>query len=136
MRLAVAAAWVILPIAAGSGLYLLKMQVEAQEQHLASLERRIADTTASIHVLEAEWSYLNDPGRLRDEAVRLLGMKPVRPDQIVGFDRIPYPDPAPAAAAAPPTGRLAESAPHSADPLAAAIAALAAANAPARRKHP
>jgi len=110
VRLATAAAWVILPIVAGSGLYLLKMQVEAQEQRLASLQRQIAEGRESIHVLNAEWSYLNDPVRLRDQAERLLGMHPIRPDRIVTLDRVPYPDPVPAIAA-PDPGSLSQAEP-------------------------
>ncbi len=132
MRLATATAWVILPIIAGAGLYFLKMRVENQEQRLVSIQKQIVDTRESIHVLKAEWSYLNDPTRLREQAERLLTMKPVSPHQIISFDQIPMP------AAAPAPGPLASAAPspdpaasrtiakadQSSDPIAAAIAAL------------
>lgn len=132
MRLATATAWVVLPIIAGAGLYLLKMRVETQEQRLVSIQKQIVDTRASIHVLRAEWSYLNDPVRLREQAERLLDMRPMTPHQIITFDEIPMPDantaPGPVASAAPipdpaaaHTGRRAG---LSADPIAAAIAAL------------
>jgi len=136
MRLATAAAWVTLPIAAGVGLYLLKMQVEAQVQHLAKLEQQITETRESIHVLKAEWSFLNDPARLREQAGRLLAMQPVKPSQIVSYDSIPFADPpaanaavsnnAPAGAsnAAPASMRRAEPIPDN-DQLKAMIAALA-----------
>jgi hypothetical protein len=97
MRLATAAAWVVLPIVAGTCLYLLKMQVETQEQRLAAIQARISDTRDAIHVLKAEWSYLNDPVRLRAEAERHLGLHPMRPDQIVSIDALPFAAPAPAA---------------------------------------
>ena len=145
MRLATATAWVVLPIVAGSGLYLLKMQVEAQEQRLVGLQKRIADDRESIHVLDAEWSYLNDPERLRTEADRLLGMEAIKPSQIVTFDQVPFPDPAPAADS-PAVSSVPDRAPSAAarpravakadppsDPIAAAIAAL---TRPPRRKHP
>jgi hypothetical protein len=131
MKFATATAWVILPIIAGAGLYFLKMRVESQEQRLVALQKEIVDTRASIHVLKAEWSYLNDPIRLREQAERLLSMKPVTPRQIVSFDQVPMPDPSPApgpvasratpdpAAAHVAAGRKAE-----ADPIAAAIMAL------------
>jgi len=134
----------VLPIVAGAGLYLMKMRVEAQEQRLVDLRKQIVADRQSIHVLEAEWSYLNDPERLRDEADRLLGMQPVVPSQIVTFDQVPFPDPAPAAkppavSSIPdhaPSGatrlRTVAKADPSSDPIAAAIAALAR---PPRRKH-
>jgi hypothetical protein len=132
MRLATATAWVILPIVAGAGLYFLKMRVENQEQRLVSIQKQIVDTRASIHVLKAEWSYLNDPVRLREQAERLLSMHQVAPRQIISFDQIPIPDaspaPGPLASAAPipdPTAvHLPAKASHAADPIAAAIAAL------------
>ncbi len=100
MRLASAALWVALPIVAGSCVYLLKMQVEAQEQRLGALRKDIATTESEIHVLNAEWSYLNDPIRLRDEAERHLGLRPVRPEQVGTIASIPLADapiPAPVA---------------------------------------
>lgn len=130
MRLATATAWVILPIVAGAGLYFVKMRVESQEQRLVSLQKQIVDTRASIHVLKAEWSFLNDPVRLREEAERNLGMHPISPRQIISFDQIPMPDanPAPVAAIAPvPTPAshpVAAKTAHPDDPIAAAIAAL------------
>lgn len=150
MRLGTAILWTVLPIVAGAGLYLLKMQVEAQEERLTSLQRQIVEARESIHVLDAEWSYLNDPARLRDEAQRLLGMQPLKPAQIAGFDRMPFPDqpatpnlsalplgegsqPAPARRAAATKGAADAKQVAQADPIAAAIAALAD---PPRRKHP
>ncbi len=149
MRLGTAILWTVLPIAAGAGLYMVKMQVETQEQRLTSLQHQIVDTRESIHVLDAEWSYLNDPARLRDEASRLLAMQPLKPAQISTIDRIPFPD-APAAPALSSFAPGGESGPAptaksaaakqvaskqvaEADPIAAAIAALAD---PPRRKHP
>jgi hypothetical protein len=39
-------------------------------------------------VLEAEWSYLNDPTRLADLARRYTDLAPATPTQIAGFDRL------------------------------------------------
>ena len=132
MRLATAAAWTVMPIVAGVGLYLLKMQVETQEQNLTGLQRQIVEARESIHVLKAEWSYLNDPTRLRDQAERLLSMRPMRPNQVVTYDHIPYPDAAPAPAASVVSGPVAKAEPTQ-DQLAAMIAALATSD---RRKRP
>jgi hypothetical protein len=81
--------WAILATIAGTGLFLLKYQVQAEERHLRELRKDIASTEQSIHVLKAEWSYLNDPLRLREQAERHLAMHPMRANQMVSIDSIP-----------------------------------------------
>lgn len=81
--------WALLATIAGAGLFLLKYQVQAEERHLKEVRKDIVGTEQSIHVLKAEWSYLNDPIRLREEAERHLAMHPMRANQIVSIDSIP-----------------------------------------------
>jgi hypothetical protein len=81
--------WALLATIAGTGLFLLKYQVQAEERHLRELHKDIAGTEQSIHVLKAEWSYLNDPLRLREQAERHLAMHPMRANQMVSIDSIP-----------------------------------------------
>ena len=81
--------WALLAMIAGTGLFLLKYQVQAEERHLRDLRKDIAGTQQSIHVLKAEWSYLNDPSRLSEQALRHLDMRPMRVSQIVTLDSIP-----------------------------------------------
>ncbi|SVD07558.1 uncharacterized protein METZ01_LOCUS360412, partial [marine metagenome] len=43
-----------------------------------------------IHVLEAEWAYLNRPQRLAQLTTKYLSfLSPVLPSQIVSFDTLP-----------------------------------------------
>jgi len=81
--------WALLATAAGAGLFLLKYQVQAEERHLREVRKDIVGTEQSIHVLKAEWSYLNDPLRLREQAERHLAMHPMRASQIVTIETIP-----------------------------------------------
>lgn len=81
--------WAVMAAIAGTGLFLLKYQVQAEERHLRELRKDIAGTEQSIHVLRAEWSYLNDPLRLREQAERHLAMHPMRANQMVAIDSIP-----------------------------------------------
>jgi hypothetical protein len=81
--------WALLAIIAGAGLFLLKYQVQAEERHLVEVRKDIVGTQQSIHVLKAEWSYLNDPVRLREQAERHLAMHPMRANQMVTIDTIP-----------------------------------------------
>ena len=81
--------WALLATIAGAGLFLLKYQVQAEERHLREVRKDIVGTEQSIHVLKAEWSYLNDPARLREQAERHLAMHPMRANQMVTIDTIP-----------------------------------------------
>lgn len=81
--------WALLATVAGAGLFLLKYQVQAEERHLREVRKDIVGTEQSIHVLKAEWSYLNDPVRLREQAERHLAMHPMRANQMVSIDSIP-----------------------------------------------
>ena len=81
--------WAILVVASGIGLFLLKYQVQAQELHLREVRKDIGEAEQSIHVLKAEWSYLNEPLRLREQAERHLGMHPMKASQIALIDSLP-----------------------------------------------
>jgi hypothetical protein len=81
--------WAFLAAISGAGLFLLKYQVQAEERHLRELHKDIAGAEQSIHVLKAEWSYLNDPLRLREQAEHHLGMHPMRANQMMAIDAIP-----------------------------------------------
>jgi cell division protein FtsL len=66
-------------------LFSVKYQVQDLEQEIIDLNGSIIKERQSIHVLEAEWSHLNDPKRLTMLAERHLGMKPVKPAQMTNF---------------------------------------------------
>lgn len=68
--------FVVLAAALSFGLYVVKHRVIALESRLNDINRDIARDLRAIHVLRAEWSYLNQPERLRDLAGRHLGMAP------------------------------------------------------------
>jgi hypothetical protein len=73
--------WAGLVVLAGLFLYQVKHDVQALEDELATLNRRILATQDRIHVLRAEWSLLNEPARIGDLAQRHLALAPMRPDQ-------------------------------------------------------
>ncbi|PKU22681.1 cell division protein FtsL [Telmatospirillum siberiense] len=85
--------WAVLAAAAGTSLFMLKYEVQAQEQRLSGLRKDIVEAQESIHVMKAEWSYLNDPARLREQAERHLGLHPLKPNQIVTIASLPMRDP-------------------------------------------
>ena len=81
--------WTCLAGAVGVGLFSVKHEVKDQERHLTSLNTEIQRNQETIHVLRAEWSYLNDPIRLRTLSEKHLGMKPVTPTQVATLDTLP-----------------------------------------------
>jgi len=71
------------------GLFMVKYQVQDLEETLNALNRRIVADRQAIHVLDAEWSTLNDPERLRRLAGRYLGLKAMTSRQIGSVDDVP-----------------------------------------------
>lgn len=80
--------WTLLAGLMGATLFFIKHEVKDQETRLASVNRDIIRNQEDIHVLKAEWSYLNDPVRLRQLAERYLGMKQMGPTQIATLDTL------------------------------------------------
>jgi cell division protein FtsL len=75
----------------GLGLFLLKYEVADLERKISSLNREIVQNREAVHVLGAEWSYLNEPSRLAKLASQHLGLKPVTPAQLGTLDSVPFP---------------------------------------------
>ena len=72
----------------GAVLFLVKHEVKELETRLASVNHDIVRGQEDIHVLNAEWSFLNDPARLRDLAQRHLGMKQMGPTQLATLNTL------------------------------------------------
>ncbi len=70
-------------------LFSVKYQVQDLEQELDALNRSIAADRQAIHVLNAEWSHLNNPDRLRVLSDRYLGLTPIEPEQLGAIDLLP-----------------------------------------------
>ncbi|MBI4184753.1 MAG: hypothetical protein HY521_12240 [Proteobacteria bacterium] len=69
--------WSLLALVSGVGLFLLKHDVQRLEEAHARLIRAIAEGREAIHVLKAEWSYLNEFDRLQALADRHLELTPM-----------------------------------------------------------
>ncbi len=83
--------WILVAISTGVGMFMLKYQVQAMEGKLVSTQRQIRIEQESIHAAKADWSYLNDPIRLRDLGERFAEMKPVRAKQMIAIEALPAP---------------------------------------------
>jgi len=76
------ALFVFVAAALSLALFSLKYQVQDLEDEFVGLNRSILAERRATHVLEAEWSYLNDPVRLGALAARHLGLRPVESEQM------------------------------------------------------
>ena len=77
--------WIGLPAIVTIALLLVSYQVKGLENELAALERAAITQQEEIHVLNAEWSFLNRPERLARLAERHLELTPVVPRQMISF---------------------------------------------------
>ncbi|MEE2998187.1 MAG: hypothetical protein VX700_13685 [Pseudomonadota bacterium] len=75
--------WSVLCIAVVIGLFAVKHSVQDLEGRLQALNTEILLDRDATQVLEAEWSYLNQPARLEMLGRKLLGMQPASADQIL-----------------------------------------------------
>ena len=97
--------WTLCVMLVGYALFQVKYEVMAQEDELAHLNRRIAESREAVRVLDAEWSFLTQPTRLADLAHRYLTLVPIGTAQLGSIAAIPLRNAgaqtAPPAAAAP-----------------------------------
>jgi hypothetical protein len=84
--------WILLGLSGGVGLYLLKHEVQTMESRLADTRRQTYADQQSIHVLKAEWTYLNEPARLKNLAERYLAMEPMSATQVAMIGDLPKRD--------------------------------------------
>jgi cell division protein FtsL len=78
----------LVTVAVGIGLFMVKYRVQDLEDQLVDLNREIARDRESIRVLRAEWSHLNEPARIRSLAGRYLGMEPVPVSNVASREEI------------------------------------------------
>jgi len=90
----------VLTAAASISLYQVKYQVQDMERNLAAMKHQIVRDRSEMQVLEAEWSFLNQPERLQELSRRYLALVPIRSSQMASIESLP-PRGAPVLAAAP-----------------------------------
>jgi hypothetical protein len=112
-------AFLVLTIAIAFGNYRVKEAAIATAKHLAEVDAAIGEQNVALQTLDAEWSYLNDPARLQELALRHLHLAQIKPDQVMAVmempERLPFEvgarkAPASPAPAASPSERVAPTA--------------------------
>ncbi len=103
--------WMILIVVAAFGLYGVKYRVQFLQEESVNLERTLREENEALHVLQAEWAYLNRPARLQALAREHLALNPVQGKQIAELESIPMQEeltvqpanaPSPSATESPP----------------------------------
>ncbi len=74
--------WVGLAAGVAAGLFQTKYEVQSLEARLGRVNQAILTDQQAIHVLKAEWTYLNQPADLAKRAAENLQLKPVSAAQI------------------------------------------------------
>jgi cell division protein FtsL len=120
--------WLGVILMTGVVVFSVKSQVAGLEEELLRVRKEVVHDQQAIHVLNAEWSYLNQPTRLAELAKRHLSL--LQPSATVQYatpgrlEQLPWKaGEAPVAADAPP--------PAAAGPTVASIRPVATANAAA-----
>lgn len=83
--------WLLAASATALILFQIKQEVRSLEEEIATTQIDILRDQEAVHVLEAEWSYLNSPARIAALAERHLGMSPIPAERVIGFDDLPLP---------------------------------------------
>ncbi len=106
-------AMILIALLAGSiGLtvFVVKYQVQDMEDQLAEFNRTVTEDRQAVHVLKAEWSYLNEPARLRLLAERYLDLRAIETRQVgtaaEWFPEIPESTPESTDSVQPLTGQV------------------------------
>jgi cell division protein FtsL len=68
------------------GLFQIKYSVQYLQKDVAEMKRQVHEETLSIHVLKAEWAYLNHPKRLSILAKKYLTMQEAKIFQIFEYN--------------------------------------------------
>ncbi len=89
-RTATLTLWFCLTCLVGFGMFVMKNKVQSLEKELAQINETIKDDVKTIHVLNAEWSHLNSPERLRELAAKHIALNPVQAEQIINYSALPF----------------------------------------------
>ncbi|MDX1423309.1 MAG: hypothetical protein R3322_09235 [Kiloniellales bacterium] len=84
-----AVTWMFVVTCAALAVFYVSQTVERLERELAVEQRTILQHQEAIHVLEAEWSYLNRPERISLLAERFLALAPLSADHVVSLNDLP-----------------------------------------------
>jgi cell division protein FtsL len=80
-----AALWLAIAAVVAAALFHMKSEVQRLEQELRQVQSQVQREQEAVHILRAEWSYLNRPDRIADLARRHLQLAPLSIAQKAGL---------------------------------------------------
>lgn len=83
--------WMLVIVVSAILLYSVKYQVQSLKQQVAETAHELEQEKESLHVIAAEWAYLNRPQRLQQLADRYLSNTDLTVNQIAEIQSIPFP---------------------------------------------
>jgi len=86
-------AWVLTVAVALFLLYRVKYEVQNLHAQVKETERELESEREALHVVAAEWAYLNRPERLRQLSSKYLSSSGLTVDQIAEIESIPFAKP-------------------------------------------
>ncbi|MDX1401692.1 MAG: hypothetical protein R3245_07210 [Kiloniellales bacterium] len=82
-------AWLLVAGVVAAFVFYMSDEVARLEQELKIVEREIVKEQRALHILKAEWSYLNRPQRLAELSERHLTLVPLSAERLIGFEDLP-----------------------------------------------
>ena len=83
--------WMVVIVIAAFMLYKVKYEVQTLKNQVAETSRQLEQEKQALHVVAAEWAYLNRPERLQKLAVKYLAASDVTVAQISDIEASPFP---------------------------------------------
>lgn len=88
--------FLVLVALVGFALFQVKYEVQSMEGKISRTLHMMAEEKESLHILKAEWTYLNEPKRLQSLAEKYLDVVPMEGQQVAtvltAFDDSPVMD--------------------------------------------
>lgn len=88
-RMFVSLIWMGVFAIAAFGVYLVKYAVQDMQRQVVALQAKLDEEQESLHLLNAEWAYLNRPERLRSLAEKHLELAPFDTRKMLPIQALP-----------------------------------------------
>lgn len=83
--------WMLVIVVATFMLYKVKYEVLSLKREVAETARELEQQRRALHVVAAEWAYLNRPERLKTLAQKYLASSELTVDQVADIEYLPFP---------------------------------------------